>query len=129
MAETKKPIYDFNHLTAKDMKDFIEKYHNDEESKKAFKSAAFETVTEKKAVTVYEADGKPKVYIDKSGKTRVKKKMIDANTGKKTVKFNLLKAKRYFYDTYKAEIDFENPPKTKKTEKKQTEIEVLFGEW
>lgn len=129
MAETKKPIYDFNKLTAKDMAEYIEKYHDDTESKKAFKEAAYETKTEKTAVTVYEADGKPKVYIDKSGKTRVKKKMIDANTGKKTTKFNLLKAKRYFYDTYKAEIDFENPPKTKKAEKKQTEADTLFGNW
>jgi hypothetical protein len=129
MAETKKPIYDFNHLTAKDMAEYIEKNHNDEASKKAFKEKAFETKTEKTAVTVYEADGKPKVYVDKNGKTRVKKKMIDANTGKKTVKFNLLKAKRYFYDTYKDEIDFENPPKAKKSEKKKTEADTLFGNW
>ena len=127
--EEKKPIYDFKKLTAEDMAKYIEEYHNDTESKKKFKEAAFETKIEKVAVTVYEADGKPKYYIDKTGKTRVKKKMIDANTGKKKEKFNLLKAKKYFYATYKDEINFENAPKSKTENKKQTEAEKLFGNW
>jgi hypothetical protein len=127
--ETKKPTYDFRKLTAKDMAEYIEKHHNNAESKKAFKEAAFELKAEKVAVTVYEADGKPKYYVDKSGKTRVKKKMIDANTGKRTYKFNLLKAKNYFYDEYKDEIDFKNAPKSKTESNKKSEIETLFGNW
>ena len=127
--ENKKPIYDFKRLTAQDMAKYIEENHNDAESKKNFKEAAFETKIEKVAVTVYEADGKPKYYIDKTGKTRVKKKMIDANTGKKKEKFNLLKAKKYFFETYKDEIEFENAPKESKKEKRQTEADKLFGNW
>ena len=132
MAETvkkEKLEMDFNKLTAKMMKAYIEEYHNDDESKKAFKKEAFQEKIERTAVTVYEADGKPKVYVDKTGKTRVKKKMIDVVGGEKKVKFNLLKAKKYFYATYKNEINFKNAPKTKSDENKQTEAEKLFGEW
>ena len=132
MAETKevkKPKYDFKRLTAEEMKNYIETYHNDAESKAAFKKVAFEEKVEQTAVTVYEADGKPKVYVDKNGKTRVKKKMIDVNGGKKVVRFNLLKAKNYFYDTYNKEIDFENLPKGKEKENEKNKMDTLFGEW
>lgn len=132
MAETTKKEkieMDFNKLTAKMMKEYIEEHHDNTESKKAFRKAAFVEKTEKTAVTVYEADGKPKVYVDKNGKTRVKKKMIDVAGGEKKEKFNLLKAKKYFYNEYKDEINFINPPKESKKDKKQTEADKLFGNW
>lgn len=128
MAEKKKPEYDYAKLSAKQMAEFITTYHDDEESKKAFKNAAYVETVEKIAVDVYGKDGKVKLYVDKNGKTKIKKKMIDKPNGEKTTKFNLLKAKKYFYEKYKDEISFSNLPKTATNDKKNV-ADDLFANW
>ena len=117
-------ILDYKKMTLKDMYDYLLKEHNDDESKKAFRDAYIEIRPKTTYVTVYESDGKPKVYIDKNGKTKVKKKKVPVKTGEKIQSNNLLKAKKYFYETYKSEIDFTNVP----TAKKQTVNSSLTDE-
>lgn len=81
-----------------------------------------EEVDKYELVSVYDADGKPKTYIGKSGKVKIKKEQRP--TGKKTTRYNFLKAKKAFYNTFANEIEWINPPteKKNKTTAKATDI-------
>jgi len=122
-------ILDYKRMTLKDMYDFLLEEHNDDESKKAFKDAYIEVRPKTTYVTVYESDGKPKVYVDKNGKTKVRKKKVPVKSGEKIQSTNLLKAKRYFYETYKSEIEFTNVPETNKKQTKNASLTDEIANW
>lgn len=94
--------YDFKKLTLEQMVDYIEK--NAPQDKAWFKSEAFETRTQKKAVKQFDADGKPIMKIGKDGKPRQAVKMEEIKGGKKEQVFNLLAAKYAFAKRYMPEI-------------------------
>lgn len=104
----------YRKLTMKQMVDYIEEHHSDKESKAAFAAAAIKEHKEQMYVDVLDADGNPVKYVDKNGKVKVKKRRVEKPDGKSSKVKSVLDAKRYFYETYKDEIEFENAPKAKK---------------
>ena len=104
---------DYKTLTLKQMMDYIEENHNDAPSKKAFASVAIKEQKEQITVDVLDEDGKPVTYTDKKGAVKTKKQRVDKPDGKLVKTKDVFGAKRYFYDTYKNEIEFENAPKAK----------------
>ena len=120
-----KVSFDFNKLTLEDMVNYVV----DNDLKDSIDLKQFLEETEKyKLVNVNDEEGKPKTYVSKkTGKIKIKKKQIP--TGEKTTKYNLFKAKRYFYEETKNAIDWKNPPKVKKAkeQKKATDILAKLG--
>lgn len=104
---------DYKKLTLKEMVDYIEANHNDKASKSAFAAAAIKEHKEQCYVNVVDENGNPTTYTDKNGNTKVKKQRVDKPNGKVTKVKSVLDAKKYFYDTYKDEIEFTNAPKAK----------------
>ena len=94
--------YDFKKLTLDEMADYIEK--NAPEDKAWFKSVAFETRTQKKAVKQFDENGNPIMKVGKDGKPRQAVKMEEVKGGKKEQVFNLLSAKYAFANRYMPEI-------------------------
>ena len=94
--------YDFKKLNQEQMVEYITK--NAPEDKAWFKSVAFETRTQKKAVKQFDASGKPIIKIGKDGKPRQAVKMEEVKGGKKEQVFNLLAAKYAFANRYMPEI-------------------------
>lgn len=73
-----------------------------------------------------DSQGKPITYIDKKGKARVKKKKHYLKDKEKKEVYNLLKAKRDFYEMYVDDFEWEKPPKAKKNkEKKESYDDIL----
>lgn len=109
----KKVTMNYKKITINDMVMYIKEYDNTEEAK-AFIKGFYEDKPEKtRSVNVLDADRKPVTYIGKDGKTKIKKKKVAVGKATKPV-YNVLKAKKAFYERYKETIDFENPPiKTK----------------
>lgn len=127
MATAKKTYnatIDYKKLKLEEMKAYIEEFHNDEESKKAFLEAAYEKVSKITYETVME-NGEPKKIKCKDGKERPQKKRRDKG-GRKEKRFSYFKAKSYFYKTYKDEIDFLNAPTGVK---RVSEARELFADW
>lgn len=116
---------DYRKIKAVDMKKFIEENH--EADKKAFKEVAFEMRKPTVMVGVVDGEGKPVFYIDKSGKSKQKRKAKETSGEAKPV-FNLLKAKQWFYEQYKNEIEFVNAP-VKKAKADKSAIASMFAEW
>ena len=94
--------YDFKKLNLEQMVEYITK--NAPEDKAGFKSVAFETRTQKKAVKQFDASGKPIIKIGKDGKPRQAVKMEEVKGGEKKEVFNLLAAKYAFANRYMPEI-------------------------
>ncbi len=116
-----KPKYDFNKLTLEMMVDYVLKNNaKDRIDLKQFKTE----VDEYKYTQELNPDGTPKLYLDKNNKTKIKRKKY--STGNKTIKYNLFKAKRAFYEEFKDEIEWENPPKPKK-EKAKSKIDDILA--
>lgn len=108
MAKGKKS-FDYRKITIMDMATYIAENHNDDETKEWFKS--FNEMKGKKTyVNVLDAQGKPVQYVDKNGNTRIKKKAVAVKGGEQKPQFNMLKAKKGFYERYNGEIEFTNPP-------------------
>lgn len=129
VEDNDKVIFDYNKLTAEDMRDYIVKNHNTKEDKEEFKKNAFEIKSKKVAVQVIGKDGKPVYYVDKKGKTRIRQTYVDKPSGEKNLTFNNLKAKKYFYETYKDEIIWLNAPKTKPKKDAKPTAEELFADF
>ena len=104
---------DYKTLTLQQMVDYIEEYHNDAPSKKAFASVAVKEQKEQITVDVLDEDGNPITYEDKKGRIKNKKQRIEKPDGKMVKVKDVFGAKAYFYNTYKGEIEFENAPKAK----------------
>lgn len=85
-----------------------------------------ERAAETKLVDVVNADGKPKYYVGKDGKTKIRKEKIAVGT-KKEKYFNLMKAKRAFYDLYKDEFDWYNTPKAAKKDDSSKKVEAALA--
>lgn len=97
----------------------VELYKEVGEEKIAAKKFDMSKYVEEKAeksalVDIVNADGKPKYYVGKDGKTKIKKKRV-AVGDKKVKKFNLMAAKRDFYDAFKEEYDWEDAPRAKQS--------------
>ena len=110
MAKTK---MNYKKLTIAQMMDYIKENHNDADSKAAFAAVAIKEQKEQKTIDVLDADGNKVTYVDKAGKTKVKKQRVDKENGKMIKVKDTFGAKQYFYKTYRNEIDFENAPKDK----------------
>lgn len=121
MAKEEKTAFDFNKLTLEDMVKFVV----DNELKDKIDLKQFlETRDKYKLVNVNDAEGKPQTYVSKkTGKIKIKKKQIP--TGEKTERYNLFKAKREFYDKFKNDIDWTNPPREKKEKKAKKATSIL----
>lgn len=104
---------DYKTLTLQQMVDYIEENHNDAKSKKAFASVAIREQKEQITRNVLDEKGNPIPYTDKKGKQKFKKERVDKPDGKMVKVKDVFGAKRYFFDTYKDEIEFENAPKAK----------------
>lgn len=112
--------YNYKKLTLEQMKEYIEK--NAPQDKRWFKEVAFEERTEKKAVKLYDNDGKPVMKQGKNGKMYHALKMEDVKGGKKKMVFNLLKAKKAFCMRYMPEI-------MPKREEKKSDADYIFENW
>lgn len=119
MADNKKQ-FDFNKITLEDMVNFV--VNNNLKDKINLKQF-LEEKEKYKLVNVNDAEGKPKTYIGKNGKVKIKKKQIP--TGEKVERYNFLKAKRYFYNETKSLIDWKNPPKERKTKDNKKASDIL----
>ena len=95
-------------------KEFLCKFYEDKPKKTAL-------------VNVLDAEGKAKTYINKKGKTCIKKKRIAIGDETKEV-FNILKAKVEFYKKYKNDIEFVNVPvSAKKSESAEEKVKKALS--
>ena len=103
----------YKKMTVDDMVEYILKYDNTAEAKEFINGFYEKKPAKVKLVLKLDNDGKPIEYINKASKKTYKKERIADGKGEKDV-YNVLKAKVAFYNRYKDDIDFENPPiKTK----------------
>jgi hypothetical protein len=113
---------DYKKLTMEQMMDYIKTYHNDAESKAAFKAVAVKEQKEQKTVVVLDENGNPIIYTDKKGKEQKKKQRVDKPDGKMIKVKDTFAAKNFFFNAYKDEIDFENAPKVKEADNLMDEL-------
>lgn len=113
MAKTK---VDYNKLTLDKLVELYKSLSTEDQKKINFSEFMIEVPAKTALVTVVEANGRPKYYIDKNGVTKIKKEKIAVGTEKKK-KFSLMKAKRAFYGTYTNEFDWVTKPREKKNNK------------
>lgn len=113
---------DYKKLTMDEMMNYIKENHNDTTSKKAFAAAAVKDHKEQCYTTVLDANGQPVMVEDKNGNLKPKKQRVDKANGKTVKVKSVLDAKKYFYETYKNEIDFVNAPKTKAEDAQLSEL-------
>lgn len=109
MAKTEKIRVDYHKMDVEKLAELVASLG---ENTKSFKAADYvdERPAETKLVDIVNADGKPKYYVGKDGKTKIKKKKV-AVGDKKEKYFNLMAAKRAFYDLFREEFDWYNTPK------------------
>lgn len=113
MPKKDKITMNYKKITINDMVMYIIEYDNTPEAKEFIKGFYEEKAAKTRNVNVLDDEGKPVTYIGKDGKTKIKKKKVAVGKTTKPV-YNILKAKKAFYERYKDVIDFENPPiKTK----------------
>lgn len=116
---------DYKTLSMQDMVDYISEYHNDKESKDAFKKVALKQQVKQTTIPATDENGNIITYIDKKGRTRKKLKRVDVKDGKVTTVISIFDAKSYFYETYKDEIEFTNAPK----HEKKVDMKALLLNW
>lgn len=108
---------DYKKITVDDMVQYVLKYDNTKEAKDFLKSFYEKKAKKYKLVLKLDEDGNPIRYIGKDGKEKFRKEK-QAIGSDKTEVYNVLKAKKGFYERYKDDIEFEQPPvKTKEQEK------------
>lgn len=109
MAKTEKIRVDYHKMDVEKLAELVASLG---ENTKGFKASDYvsERPAETKLVDIVNADGKPKYYVGKDGKTKIKKKKV-AVGDKKEKYFNLMAAKRAFYDLFREEFDWYNTPK------------------
>lgn len=114
MAKTEKIRVDYHKMDVEKLAELVASLG---ENTKGFKAADYvaERPAETKLVDIVNADGKPKYYVGKDGKTKIKKKKV-AVGDKKEKYFNLMAAKRAFYDLFREEFDWYNTPKVSNKE-------------
>ena len=109
MAKTEKIRVDYHKMDVEKLAELVASLG---ENTKGFKASDYvsERPAETKLVDIVNADEKPKYYVGKDGKTKIKKKKV-AVGDKKEKYFNLMAAKRAFYDLFREEFDWYNTPK------------------
>ena len=129
--------YEFDTLTAQQIKDYMDE-HATAEQKKDFKKKAFVNKKEKVSKKVYSADGSPVMYrvMDKDGNPkndkngnplmRQKIEMIERQDGKTSIVFSLLNAKWWFAEHF-PEALIEVPERAEK--KEAVKAGDIFGDW
>jgi len=116
----------YRKIKAEDMKKFIEENHP--EDKRAFKEVAFVSRKPVAYVQKVDAQGNPIYKISKkTGKKYIVREAVTVS-GEEKKSFNLLKAKQWFYEKYKTEIDFENVP-MKKDKVATKKTDDMFSDW
>lgn len=128
MAVAKKKA-DYNKLTVEKLAELYSSLSPEEQQKMNFNEYVEDKPAKTELVDVKGADGKPKYYIDKNGNTRIKKTRKPIGTKKKKV-FNLMKAKRAFYDKYTDKFNWITKPveksnASKKENKTKAALETL----
>lgn len=119
--ETKEKIkLDYKKFTLEDICKFFVDYKTKAEGREFVNKFYEDKPARTTLVNVLDAEGKAKTYINKKGKTCIKKKRIAVDDEKKQV-YNILKAKSEFYKKFKDEIEFINVPESAK---KSTEDKV-----
>ncbi len=110
MAAKEKRVVDYNKM---DLELFAELLNSlPEDKQKEFNAQQYVSTrpAKTKLVTKLDADGKPDTYINKNGKTKIRKEKRAIGT--ETVEyFNLMKAKRAFYNAFKDEFEWSTRPK------------------
>ena len=119
-----KPSFDYRKVKWEDMVHYL--IDNDKKDRIDL-TKFYDEVSKYKMVDEYNADGKPKTYVGKDGKVKVKKKK-EKIAGEKVTTYNFLKAKKAFYNEFKNDIDWKNPPleKSEKEKKKASAILELL---
>ena len=114
MAKTEKIRVDYHKMDVEKLAELVASLG---ENTKGFKASDYvaERPAETKLVDIVNADGKPKYYVGKDGKTKIKKKKVVVGDKKKKY-FNLMAAKRAFYDLFREEFDWYNTPKASNKE-------------
>lgn len=127
--------FDFNHLTAEEIHDFMEE-HATPAQRKAFMKVAFPVKTKKISKKLFSANGEPIMYQlkDKDGNPkfndkgepimRQKIEMVEIAGGDSKPTFSLLKAKWWFAENFPGEVD--NVPEKKE---KKAPASKLFENW
>lgn len=113
-----KVTMNYNKLTIEQMVDYV--IENDVKDKIDL-TAFYEEKAKKVAVGVFDAENKPVMITTRGGKLQQKKKMVEVSGAKHKV-YNILKAKRAFYDAFANDIEWTNAPKAKKAETKNDKI-------
>ena len=126
MAENKKITMDYRKMSIEDMVLYIRDYDPTEKSKEFIRGFYEEKPKNTKSVNKLDATGKPVTYVDKKGRIKIRKQKVAVGNETKQV-YNILKAKKGFYNRYKDVIEFKNPPKDKKKENKSTKIEKALA--
>ena len=129
--------YEFDTLTAQQIKDYMDE-HATAEQKKDFKKEAFVEKKEKVSKKVYSADGSPVMYrvMDKNGNPkndkngnplmRQKIEMVEKQNGKISTVFSLLNAKWWFAKNF-PEALVKVPERAEK--KDTSKAGDMFGDW
>lgn len=104
VAKVKKVTMNYDKLTMAEMTEWLNKNHS--EGIEDFEANAYELKGKITLVPKILSNGKPDLYIDKNGKTKIRKVADESKTGEKVKKLNVFKAKKYFVETYKNEITF-----------------------
>lgn len=113
MPKKEKVTMNYKKITVNEMVMYIKEHDNTPEAKEFIKGFYEDKPAKTKSVNVLDDEGKPVTYIGKDGKTKIRKKKVAVGKATKPV-YNVLKAKKGFYERYKDVIEFENPPiKTK----------------
>ena len=107
---------DYKKITVDDMVKYILEKDNTKEAADFIKGFYEEKPKKTKLVLKLDDNGEPIKYIGKDNKEKFKKEKVAAGT-ETTKVYNVLKAKKAFYERYKDDIEFSKPPvKTKKVE-------------
>ena len=121
-----KATMDYKKITIEDMVNYIKESDNTPEAKAFIKGFYEEKPAKTKTVNKLDAEGKPITYIGKDGKLKIKKERVAVGKATKPV-YNVLKAKKGFYERYKDKIDFTNAPVKAKADAKENKIEKALA--
>ena len=122
--EKEKVSMDWRKLTVLDMSNYIKDNHPDNDTIDWFFSFNKDVPIKKKAQKL-DGNGQPIVSINKKNKKYFVSEYVEVKGEGTKKQFQVLKAKHAFYDRYKDEIDFINPPKAKGEPKKKKTEEAL----
>lgn len=127
--EKKKQVVDYHKLNIELLSQLVQ-YVNEEglnpkndEGKLKFNPSDYvqERAAATKLVDVLNADGKPKYYVGKDGKTKIRKQKIAVGSAKEKY-FNLMKAKVDFYAAFKNDFEWINLPKAANKKNEESKV-------